>query len=221
LWSSAAVMLQTWQQGKLSHLARPNQHPSRDSSEPSPARPSSTSTTTTETGQLDLTTQYNYTARHLSLSLRPQLELLSPWRATSPFCTLPSTPSAVDALILTYTHRRLYRRALKLSLDWAVHRYLWRGQALYIRSLFEANRNVTEPRQRRVRPTLTPHISLGTRKKAQLTPDRPLYRRRKRSWRNGSTRIRIVHRRRLEVSLIGGRDGLGRDGCADSCRVEI
>ncbi|KAI9052531.1 hypothetical protein LZ554_003874 [Drepanopeziza brunnea f. sp. 'monogermtubi'] len=24
----------------------------------------------------------------------------------------------------------LYRRSLKLSLDWAVHRYLWRGQAL-------------------------------------------------------------------------------------------
>ncbi|EON65155.1 hypothetical protein W97_04392 [Coniosporium apollinis CBS 100218] len=44
----------------------------------------------------------------------------------------------------------LYRRSLKLSLDWAVHRYLWRGQALYIRSLFEANRHVTEPRQRRI-----------------------------------------------------------------------
>ncbi|KAJ0154643.1 NADH dehydrogenase [ubiquinone] 1 beta subcomplex subunit 9 [Colletotrichum tanaceti] len=35
----------------------------------------------------------------------------------------------------------LYRRSLKLALDWAVHRHLWRGQALYIRSLFEANRN--------------------------------------------------------------------------------
>ncbi|KAF2743692.1 hypothetical protein M011DRAFT_450920 [Sporormia fimetaria CBS 119925] len=44
---------------------------------------------------------------------------------------------------------RLYRRALKLSLDWAVHRYLWRGQALYIRSLFEANKHVAEPRQQR------------------------------------------------------------------------
>ncbi|KAF2399831.1 hypothetical protein EJ06DRAFT_543327 [Trichodelitschia bisporula] len=41
----------------------------------------------------------------------------------------------------------LYRRALKLSLNWAVHRYIWRGQALYIRSLFEANKNVREPRQ--------------------------------------------------------------------------
>ncbi|SLM37160.1 Complex 1 LYR protein [Lasallia pustulata] len=45
----------------------------------------------------------------------------------------------------------LYRRCLKLSLDWAVHRYIWRGQALYIRSLFEANRDVREPRQQRVR----------------------------------------------------------------------
>ncbi|KAF2827687.1 hypothetical protein CC86DRAFT_349385 [Ophiobolus disseminans] len=44
---------------------------------------------------------------------------------------------------------RLYRRSLKLSLDWSVHRYLWRGQALYIRGLFEAKKNVTEPRQQR------------------------------------------------------------------------
>ncbi|KAL5084721.1 hypothetical protein Trisim1_011520 [Trichoderma cf. simile WF8] len=44
----------------------------------------------------------------------------------------------------------LYRRSLKLALDWAVHRHLWRGQALYIRSLFEANKKVTDPRQQRV-----------------------------------------------------------------------
>ncbi|KAH0544015.1 hypothetical protein FGG08_001783 [Glutinoglossum americanum] len=44
----------------------------------------------------------------------------------------------------------LYRRSLKLSLDWAVHRSLWRGQALYIRSLFEENRNVRDPRQQKV-----------------------------------------------------------------------
>ncbi|KAH0420815.1 lyr family protein [Colletotrichum camelliae] len=43
----------------------------------------------------------------------------------------------------------LYRRSLKLALDWAVHRHLWRGQALYIRSLFEANRSVTDSRQKR------------------------------------------------------------------------
>ncbi|KAG5982657.1 hypothetical protein E4U55_001567 [Claviceps digitariae] len=41
----------------------------------------------------------------------------------------------------------LYRRSLKLALDWAVQRQLWRGQALYIRSLFEANRRVTGARQ--------------------------------------------------------------------------
>ncbi|KAM0710045.1 hypothetical protein Q7P35_002407 [Cladosporium inversicolor] len=44
----------------------------------------------------------------------------------------------------------LYRRSLKLALDWAVHRYIWRGQALYIRGLFEANKHVTEPRQQRL-----------------------------------------------------------------------
>ncbi|KAH7154806.1 hypothetical protein B0J13DRAFT_544000 [Dactylonectria estremocensis] len=49
----------------------------------------------------------------------------------------------------------LYRRSLKLALDWAVHRHLWRGQALYIRSLFEANRNVTNPRQQRALLTET------------------------------------------------------------------
>ncbi|KAI5466535.1 NADH dehydrogenase 1 beta subcomplex subunit 9 [Mariannaea sp. PMI_226] len=49
----------------------------------------------------------------------------------------------------------LYRRSLKLALDWAVHRHLWRGQALYIRSLFEANRNVTDPRQQRALLTET------------------------------------------------------------------
>ncbi|OBT94720.1 hypothetical protein VE01_06149 [Pseudogymnoascus verrucosus] len=43
----------------------------------------------------------------------------------------------------------LYRRSLKLALDWSVHRYLWRGQALYLRSLFEANKNVKDPRQQR------------------------------------------------------------------------
>ncbi|PHH68555.1 hypothetical protein CDD80_7435 [Ophiocordyceps camponoti-rufipedis] len=43
----------------------------------------------------------------------------------------------------------LYRRALKLTLDWAVQRQIWRGQALYIRSLFEANRNISDPRQQK------------------------------------------------------------------------
>lgn len=57
--------------------------------------------------------------------------------------------------MLTYlAFRSLYRRSLKLALDWAVHRHLWRGQALYIRSLFEANRNVTDPRHQRVRRQL-------------------------------------------------------------------
>ncbi|EXA42797.1 NADH dehydrogenase (ubiquinone) 1 beta subcomplex 9 [Fusarium oxysporum f. sp. conglutinans race 2 54008] len=49
----------------------------------------------------------------------------------------------------------LYRRSLKLALDWAVHRHLWRGQAMYIRSLFEANRNVTDPRHQRALLTET------------------------------------------------------------------
>jgi Complex 1 protein (LYR family) len=51
-----------------------------------------------------------------------------------------------------YTNRSLYRRSLKLSLDWAVHRHVWRGQAVYIRSLFEANKDVRDPRQQKVSP---------------------------------------------------------------------
>lgn len=41
----------------------------------------------------------------------------------------------------------IYRRALKLTLAWTIERGLWRGQALYIRSLFEAKKDVREPRQ--------------------------------------------------------------------------
>ncbi|KAL4907596.1 hypothetical protein BDW74DRAFT_147778, partial [Aspergillus multicolor] len=44
----------------------------------------------------------------------------------------------------------LYRRSLKLALDWAVHRHIWRGQAVYIRSLFEANKDIRDPRQQKV-----------------------------------------------------------------------
>ncbi|KAK6543209.1 hypothetical protein TWF694_007112 [Orbilia ellipsospora] len=41
----------------------------------------------------------------------------------------------------------LYRRALKLSLDWSVRRDVWRPQALAIRKLFEDNKDVREPKQ--------------------------------------------------------------------------
>ncbi|KAJ5937478.1 hypothetical protein N7454_004778 [Penicillium verhagenii] len=44
----------------------------------------------------------------------------------------------------------LYRRSLKQSLDWAVDRRVWRGQAVYIRSLFDANKDVRDPRQQQV-----------------------------------------------------------------------
>lgn len=58
-------------------------------------------------------------------------------------------------IILNVWYSSLYRRALKLSLDWSVHRELWRGQALYIRSLFEANKDVRDPRQQKVRQDAT------------------------------------------------------------------
>ncbi|CCJ29776.1 unnamed protein product [Pneumocystis jirovecii] len=39
----------------------------------------------------------------------------------------------------------LYRRALKLSLDWCIRRDIWRIEALKIRSRFESNRNICDP----------------------------------------------------------------------------
>ncbi|KAL5387038.1 hypothetical protein PMIN02_008267 [Paraphaeosphaeria minitans] len=60
-----------------------------------------------------------------------------------------ATEAPTAAMSSRTTVLRLYRRSLKLALDWAVHRYLWRGQAMYIRSLFEANKTVAEPRRQR------------------------------------------------------------------------
>lgn len=60
-----------------------------------------------------------------------------------------ATPANLHPLLLS----SLYRRSLKLALDWTVNRYLWRGQALYLRGLFEANKHVTQPRQQKVRNT--------------------------------------------------------------------
>ncbi|KAA1073200.1 hypothetical protein PGT21_003527 [Puccinia graminis f. sp. tritici] len=42
--------------------------------------------------------------------------------------------------------QRLYRRALKQSLDWVVFRDIWRQKAIEIRVKFERNRDVRDPR---------------------------------------------------------------------------
>ncbi|KAI9247131.1 hypothetical protein BDA99DRAFT_526175 [Phascolomyces articulosus] len=41
----------------------------------------------------------------------------------------------------------LYKRSLKLALDWTIQRDLWRQQALHIRAQFEANKHVTNPKE--------------------------------------------------------------------------
>ncbi|SAM04626.1 hypothetical protein [Absidia glauca] len=41
--------------------------------------------------------------------------------------------------------KSLYKRSLKLSLDWIIQRDIWRQEALHIRHQFEQNRNVTNP----------------------------------------------------------------------------
>ncbi|KAK9474260.1 uncharacterized protein V1510DRAFT_412861 [Dipodascopsis tothii] len=40
----------------------------------------------------------------------------------------------------------LYRRALRTSLNWTIHRGVWRQEALAIRQAFEANKDNTDPR---------------------------------------------------------------------------
>ncbi|KAK6360760.1 hypothetical protein TWF730_006884 [Orbilia blumenaviensis] len=52
----------------------------------------------------------------------------------------------------------LYRRALKTSLDWSVRRDIWRPQALAIRQLFEANKDVRAPKQLQVVSPPSPPI---------------------------------------------------------------
>ncbi|KAI8136737.1 hypothetical protein BJV82DRAFT_385775 [Fennellomyces sp. T-0311] len=41
----------------------------------------------------------------------------------------------------------LYKRSLKLSLDWYIQRDLWRQKALDIRAQFERNKHVTNPKE--------------------------------------------------------------------------
>lgn len=118
--------------------------------------------TSTHASSLDIATT-SHCAR------RPHFRYVSPPDRTSPEATpirhelqstrpvrahlarLPSDRPPPTANAPLTRRRSLYRRSLKLSLDWAVHRYLWRGQAMYIRSLFEANKHVNEPRLKRVR----------------------------------------------------------------------
>lgn len=73
----------------------------------------------------------------------------SPWPPRTKSCNYPRR-HWLGHHSLTHDCSHLYRRALKLSLDWAVHRYVWRGQAMYIRELFENNKHVTQPRQQKV-----------------------------------------------------------------------
>ncbi|KAL0073020.1 hypothetical protein F4703DRAFT_1904551 [Phycomyces blakesleeanus] len=41
----------------------------------------------------------------------------------------------------------LYKRSLKLSLDWYIQRDLWRQKALDIRAQFERNKHITSPKE--------------------------------------------------------------------------
>lgn len=113
-------------------------------------------------------------------------------RGVSEICNLPSFDSS-----LTYP-RSLYRRSLKLSLDWAVQRQIWRGQAVYIRSLFEANKDVRDPRQQQVYDIRSdPRCSLYS----LVTNVRSSCARQRSCWKSGNTLIPTGHRPLLEVCL--------------------
>lgn len=109
----------------------------------SPAIPINCSTVTS-LSQLGPVTRITITSQTMS-TRRAALSVITSRTAG------PAIARFSELYMLTFVKRRsLYRRSLKLALDWAVHRHLWRGQALYIRSLFEANRSVTDPRHQRV-----------------------------------------------------------------------
>ncbi|KAF7731805.1 hypothetical protein EC973_008320 [Apophysomyces ossiformis] len=59
--------------------------------------------------------------------------------------------SAATSTAFKNAHRlhvqSLYKRSLKLSLDWYIQRDLWRQKALHIRAQFEANKHVTNPKE--------------------------------------------------------------------------
>lgn len=65
----------------------------------------------------------------------------------------PIMSSAASAASTTFqnAHRRhvqsLYKRSLKLALDWYIQRDLWRQKALDIRAQFERNKHVTSPKE--------------------------------------------------------------------------
>ncbi|POR36895.1 Uncharacterized protein TPAR_02896, partial [Tolypocladium paradoxum] len=124
---------------------------------------------------------------------------------TSQFLSTPTytRPPVVDANTTMSSRQAalsLYRRSLKLALDWAIQRQLWRGQALYIRSLFEANRNVADPRQQRVGSTnLGKGDDCTTEEDADHIDVRPCSQRRRSCWTAGSTQIRTFRQRHPEV----------------------
>lgn len=59
--------------------------------------------------------------------------------------------TAAATSTLQNAHRRhvqsLYKRSLKLALDWYIQRDLWRQKALDIRAQFERNKHVTNPKE--------------------------------------------------------------------------
>lgn len=116
--------------------------------------------------------------------------------------------------------RSLYRRSLKLALDWAVHRHIWRGQAVYIRSLFDANKNVRDPRQQQVLPVPLLFVwckyANTTVAKARGENRSFYFGKQKSCSRHGSTPIRIERRQlqavRLNLDFEGREEHFTDDG---------
>ena len=59
---------------------------------------------------------------------------------------MSSAPASFQTAHRLYV-KSLYKRSLKLSLDWYIRRDIWRQKALDIRQQFELNKHVTSPKE--------------------------------------------------------------------------
>lgn len=58
----------------------------------------------------------------------------------------PSAETMASSEVLTHAQRvtRLYRKSLKHLLSWTIDRAAWRTQALQLRALYDANKNIKD-----------------------------------------------------------------------------
>jgi hypothetical protein len=116
-----------------------------------------------------------------------------------------SASSVGDPTDADISRSSLYRRALQTSLSWTVRRDLWRVQALNIRDMFEANKDVTDPRQLSVRLQLLLSASSALPTTPLTPPPRNSSKRPRPPSRSGSTPTPTFPQLLLAVSALDYR----------------